>query len=417
MYVVSLCRTSSAELLSNQDSLISHFHSAGRARLDSPSLDLFDHGLEIPLRSYDTQSDQTIGAPLATNKAHGLYGLGNERNEAMNSRSRTSQNNDIQLAVKITDDDVLSNESEERSKFRKNFVTLKTGTTIVGVKTPTSIIIAADTRATEGSVVADKLCQKVHQLSQNIWCCGAGTSADLDALTRKIRYTFLLKSMILESIGNNGAADDSMNMYTIDGVEEDIGYPLGQASMADICNMIRESLYKSGGEIGANLVLGGFDPCTDQPILTAIHPHGSIDVIPYTALGSGGLAAMGILESRYNVNLSLDEGIQLVKDAVKAGIENDLGSGSQIDLCILSKEGVKYQRGVSLEQSLPRDKGDQNIDKMLLLEHILRSSAHSMNGVNGFGTVPYRIKSQVKVMEDESFIERNNREWIKNIID
>jgi hypothetical protein len=81
---------------------------------------------------------------------------------------------------------------------------LKTGTTIVGVQTRGSIILAADTRATEGTVVADTRCEKVHQLSRNVWCCGAGTSADLDALTRKVRYTFLLKGVVKNSVGNDG---------------------------------------------------------------------------------------------------------------------------------------------------------------------------------------------------------------------
>ena len=78
------------------------------------------------------------------------------------------------------------------------------------------------------------------------------------------------------------------------------------------------------------LVLGGVDPYTQHPILAAIHPHGSMDVVPYTALGSGGLAAMGVLEAGFRVDMNLEDGIELVKSAVLAGIKNDLGSGSQV---------------------------------------------------------------------------------------
>ncbi len=215
---------------------------------------------------------------------------------------------------------------------------LKTGTTIVGVQTSTHIIIAADTRATEGTVVADTRCDKVHQLASNVWCCGAGTSADLDALTRRIRYTFLLRSKIQDSIGNGILDDEKMEEVEEENQEDqyrsqeerNINQTLGKASIASICTMIREDLYKNGGGIGANLVLGGVDAHTNEPILTAIHPHGSIDRVPYTALGSGGLAAMGVLESRYQPEISLEEAINLVQDAVHAGIKNDLGSGSQV---------------------------------------------------------------------------------------
>jgi len=40
-----------------------------------------------------------------------------------------------------------------------------------------AVILAADTRATAGSMVADKNCEKLHHLAPNIYCAGAGTAA------------------------------------------------------------------------------------------------------------------------------------------------------------------------------------------------------------------------------------------------
>ena len=37
------------------------------------------------------------------------------------------------------------------------------------------IVLGADTRATEGPIVADKNCEKIHFLAKNMYCCGAGT--------------------------------------------------------------------------------------------------------------------------------------------------------------------------------------------------------------------------------------------------
>lgn len=50
----------------------------------------------------------------------------------------------------------------------------KTGTTIVGVKFKDGVILAADTRATSGTMVADKNCLKLHPIAPNMWCAGAG---------------------------------------------------------------------------------------------------------------------------------------------------------------------------------------------------------------------------------------------------
>lgn len=45
------------------------------------------------------------------------------------------------------------------------------------------VILGADTRATEGPIVADKNCEKIHYIAPNIYCCGAGTAADTEAVT------------------------------------------------------------------------------------------------------------------------------------------------------------------------------------------------------------------------------------------
>lgn len=62
----------------------------------------------------------------------------------------------------------------------------KTGTTICGIVIKDGIVLGADTRATGGSEVMDKNCEKIHYLAPNIWCCGAGTAADTEKTTELI---------------------------------------------------------------------------------------------------------------------------------------------------------------------------------------------------------------------------------------
>ena len=52
------------------------------------------------------------------------------------------------------------------------------------------------------------------------------------------------------------------------------------------------------------------------------------------------MAAIGILEREYKSGLSLEEGQALVTKAISAGILEDLGSGSQVDVCVI-KQGEK----------------------------------------------------------------------------
>lgn len=340
--------------------------------------------------------------------------------QAMLASSKDEE--DIRLALRRIPWNMEQNQDIGNTNLRQKY--LKTGTTIVGVQTREGIILAADTRATEGSVVADTKCEKVHQLCQNIWCCGAGTSGDLDALTRKVRYTSLLKTMLRDTIGNDGPdspeewlsqQNNSCPLFQSE-EEIDINQHLGKASVSNICHVLREELTRGRGQIGANLVLGGVDPYTQQPVLVAIHPHGSIDVVPYTALGSGGLSAMGVLESRYRADMTIEEGVELVKDAVLAGIKNDLGSGSQVDMIIIKPDEVQYQRAVVVEEQLIISDDDVAIENELFQRHAFESDAKVMGGVNGFGSLPYQVKSRKVVMHDEEVVAKHQNQWLSTLL-
>uniref|UniRef100_A0A3B3U8X4 Proteasome 20S subunit beta 7 n=1 Tax=Poecilia latipinna TaxID=48699 RepID=A0A3B3U8X4_9TELE len=101
-------------------------------------------------------------------------------------------------------------------------------------------------------------------------------------------------------------------------------------------------IFRYQGYIGAALVLGGVD--CNGPHLYSIYPHGSTDKLPYVTMGSGSLAAMAVFEDRYKPDLEEEEAKRLVRDAIAAGIFNDLGSGSNIDLTVITKGNVDYIR-------------------------------------------------------------------------
>ncbi|MGH0116074.1 UNVERIFIED_CONTAM: hypothetical protein FKN15_059242 [Acipenser sinensis] len=53
---------------------------------------------------------------------------------------------------------------------------------------------------------------------------------------------------------------------------------------------------------------------------------------------------MAVFEDRYKQDMEEGEAKQLVRDAIAAGIFNDLGSGSNIDLCVITKNNIDYIR-------------------------------------------------------------------------
>jgi len=184
----------------------------------------------------------------------------------------------------------------------------KTGTTIVGLVYNDGVVLGADTRATEGSIVCDKNCEKIHKISRLIWCCGAGTSADTENVTGLISSQLELHRLATNS----------------------------EPRVCTALTRLKQHLFKYQGHVSAALVLGGVD--VTGSYLYTVYPHGSTDKLPYATMGSGSLAAMAVFESKYKEDLDEKSAVALVDEAVQSGIFNDLGSGGNVDICILSKK-------------------------------------------------------------------------------
>jgi len=105
---------------------------------------------------------------------------------------------------------------------------------------------------------------------------------------------------------------------------------------------LKSHLFKYQGYISAALVLGGVD--CKGPQLFTIYPHGSTDSLPYCTMGSGSLNAMSVFEAGYKDGMTKEEGVELVTRAIRAGVYNDLGSGSNVDVCVITANGVEMMR-------------------------------------------------------------------------
>merc|ERR1711934_762805 len=191
----------------------------------------------------------------------------------------------------------------------------KTGTTIVGCVYKDGVVLGADTRATGDTTVVDKNCEKIHKIAPNIYCCGAGTAADTQQVTDMIASQLELHRM---STGRESRVSTALSM-------------------------LKQMLYRYQGHVSAALVLGGVD--FNGPHIYTVYPHGSTDHLGYATMGSGSLAAMSVFEARYKDDMELEEAKELVKDAIFAGIFNDLGSGSNCDLCVITAAGTEILRG------------------------------------------------------------------------
>jgi 20S proteasome subunit beta 2 len=147
-----------------------------------------------------------------------------------------------------------------------------------------------------------------------MYCCGAGTAADTEFTTNLVSSQLELHRL------NTGKEPRVVTAMTL----------------------LKQHLFKYQGHIGAALILGGID--VNGPQLFTIYPHGSTDKLPYVTMGSGSLAAMSVFENNWKSDMTQEEGIKLVAEAIEAGIFNDLGSGSNVDVCVIKKDNVEVLR-------------------------------------------------------------------------
>jgi len=153
----------------------------------------------------------------------------------------------------------------------------KTGTTLAGCTFEGGVVMGADTRATSGETIAEKRCFKVHKITDNIYCCGSGTSADCDQVTTMTSHNMELHKL------NTGR----------------------QPRVTTACRQLAQHLFNYQGHVSAGLILGGVDPVGSHVI--QIHPYGSTANLPYTTMGSGSLAAMSVLEDSWRPGLNEEQ--------------------------------------------------------------------------------------------------------------
>ncbi|OQR72845.1 proteasome subunit beta type-7-like [Tropilaelaps mercedesae] len=190
----------------------------------------------------------------------------------------------------------------------------KTGTTIVGVVYKDGVILGSDTRATGSNIVSDKNCEKLHYVAKRIYCAGAGTAADCDRMTRMMQSQLAIHAL------NTGR----------------------EPRVCTLTRMLKQYLYRYQGMLGCALIVGGVDSIGPQ--VCSISPHGNTATLPYATMGSGSLAAVAVLESQWVPNMELDAAKKLVRDALAAGILNDMGSGSNVDLVVITQAGAQLLR-------------------------------------------------------------------------
>ena len=204
----------------------------------------------------------------------------------------------------------ITSDSENDIIFQEGTIStkLKTGTTTVGCIIKDGVILAADNRATMGSYVASKDARKLHQIQPHIYMTIAGGVADA------IYLIDLLKAETEIYRLRNGK----------------------QIAVSAAAKLLQNILYNKKGFFQVGHILGGYTEAEGSKLYN-IEGYGSLLTEQFTSIGSGSPFALGVLETEWKENLSMEEGIHIAVKAVRSAIIRDIASGNGIDVVVLQK--------------------------------------------------------------------------------
>jgi proteasome beta subunit len=186
------------------------------------------------------------------------------------------------------------------------------GTTTVGVVCRDGVILSSDTRVTMGTFIAHKRGKKIHKIDDHIAITISGSVADAQRVVDILTANAQLYKM------NYGRR-----------------MPISAAARL-VANLLFSSRY---APLIAQVLIGGTDDT--GPHVFALDPLGSLTEEKCVATGSGSPVAYGVLEDRFRENLSAEELLPTVVQAVKAAMKRNTASGDSFDVAVLDKEGYR----------------------------------------------------------------------------
>jgi len=186
----------------------------------------------------------------------------------------------------------------------------KTGTTTLGMVCKNGVVIATETRATMGTLIAHKATKKLYKIDEHLALATAGLVGDLQLLARYLSA--------------------EANLYRL---KRDKKMPVKSAAtlMSNILNQRKFFPYY------VQLILGGVDSTGGH--VYSLDAAGGAIPDKYTSGGSGSPYVYGVMEDSYKDDLTVDEGIDIAIRAITAAKSRDSASGGMINIAVITDQG------------------------------------------------------------------------------
>ena len=179
------------------------------------------------------------------------------------------------------------------------------------------LVLAADRRASGGGMILHKRAQKIQPITENIAVTTAGNVSDIQLMVKLAKAEIKLKDI------------QSYRPITV------------REAASLVAGMLYSTFRRPSMVLSiASLMMAGKD--NEGYHAWELSPDGSMmDIKDYAADGSGMVFALGVLETLYKPNMTIDEGVKLATKAINAAIRRDTATGNGIDVVTITDKGMQ----------------------------------------------------------------------------
>lgn len=195
------------------------------------------------------------------------------------------------------------------------------GTTTLGFVFQGGVIIAADSRATQGSYISSQTVKKVIEINPYLLGTMAGGAADCQFWLRNLGMQCRLHEL------------NNKKRITV------------RAASKLLANTVTR--YKGQG-LSMGTMIAGWDPT--GPALYYVDSEGQRTQGKVFSVGSGSLYAYGVLDSGYKWDLTAEEAVELARRSIYHATFRDTASGGTVSVYHMTQDGWKKAVGDDVGQ-------------------------------------------------------------------
>ncbi|MFW9895584.1 MAG: proteasome subunit beta [Candidatus Thorarchaeota archaeon] len=191
---------------------------------------------------------------------------------------------------------------------------LQTGTTTVGITVKDGVVIGTESQASAGFLVASKQAQKLFKINEYTASTISGGVADCQYIISQLRALSRIKEVE-------------------EGVVPEPKY---------IASITRNILFSGRSFFMSMMIIGGYSQKEQSGVLYGIDMLGTLyEEESFISFGSGSPFSLGVLEADWIPEMTKKEGLDLITTAITSSRERDAGSGYNLQLCTIDKDGYK----------------------------------------------------------------------------